>query len=110
MSILSPEFEGKVLDMGQIMRLGDMLDRLSEFDSEDTVYASEPWTEDSDAMVAREPDQGGAPPEASGAGMKYFLEVNIAQEFKEYWLASLEEEPTLSVTRQRLIDYAVNDA
>ncbi|MEN3951235.1 hypothetical protein [Iodidimonas sp. SYSU 1G8] len=92
------------------MRLADVLDRLSEFDSEDTIYASEPWTEDSDAMVAREPDQGGVPPEASDAGMKYFLEVSIAQEFEEDWLASLEERPTLPTTRQRLIDYAINDA
>ena len=96
--------------MGQTMRLGDVLDRLSEFDSEDTVYASPPWTEDSDAMVAREPDQGGIPPEASDADMKYFLEVSIAREFEKDWLASLEEEPTPSTTRQRLIDYAINDA
>jgi len=96
--------------MGQIMRLGDVLDRLSEFDSEDTVYASEPWTEDSDAMVAREPDQGGVPPGASDAGMKYFLEVSVAQVFKEDWLVSSKDEPTLSATHQRLIDYAINDA
>ncbi len=96
--------------MGQRMRLGDVLDRLPEFDIEDTVYASEPWTEDSDAIVAREPDQGGVPPEASDVGMKYFLEISIAREFREDWLASLEERPSLSATRRRLIDYAINDA
>lgn len=96
--------------MGQIARLGDVIDRLSEFDSEDTIYASEPWTEQSEAMVAREPDAGGLPLEVSGAGMKYFLEINIAQNFVEDWLASLDVQPTPSAVCLRVIDYAVNDA
>lgn len=96
--------------MGQIVRLGDVIDRLSEFDSEDTIYALEPWTEQSGAMVAREPDAGGPPLEASDAGMKYFLEIRIAQEFVEDWLASLGEQPMPSTVCQRLINYAINDA
>lgn len=96
--------------MGQIIRLGDAIDRLHEFDSEDTIYASEPWREHSDAMVARAQDQGGVPEEASGAGLRYFLEVSIAQEFLEDWFASLKERPTSSITLRRVIDYAINDA
>jgi len=96
--------------MGQITKLGDLISGLSEFDSESTIYASEPWTEQSDAMVAREPDAGGLPREASDAGMKYFLEVSIAQEFVEDWLASLNEQPVPSVVCRRVIDYAINDA
>lgn len=96
--------------MGQRIRLGDAIDRLHEFNSEDTIYASEPWTEHSDAMVAREPDQGGVPSEASDAGLRYFLEVSIAQEFLEDWFASLRERPTSSATLRRVIDYAINDA
>lgn len=96
--------------MGQVARLNDVVGRLSEFDSEDTIYASEPWTEQSEAMVAREPDAGGLPPEVSDAGMKYFLEVSIAQEFVEDWLASLDVQPTPSAVCRRVIDYAINDA
>lgn len=96
--------------MGQITTLGDVIDRLSEFDSEDTIYASEPWTERSDAMVAREPEAGGLPPNVSDASMKYFLEVSIAQDFVEDWLASLNEQPTPSAACRRMIDYAINDA
>lgn len=96
--------------MGQGMRLGDVIDGLPEFDSEDTIYASEPWTEQSEAMLAREPDTGGLPPEVSDAGMKYFLEVSIAQDFVEDWVASLKQQPTPSAICQRLIDYAINDA
>lgn len=96
--------------MGQVARLGDVIDRLSELDSEDTIYASEPWTEQSEAIVAREPDAGGLPLEASDAGMKYFLEVSIAQDFVEDWLASLNERQMPSTVCQRVIDYAINDA
>jgi hypothetical protein len=96
--------------MGQVARLGDVIDRLSEFDSEDTIYASEPWTEQSEAMLAREPDAGGLPLEASDAGMKYFLEVSIAKEFVEDWLASLDEQPSPSAVCRRVVDYAINDA
>jgi hypothetical protein len=96
--------------MGQVVRLGDVIDRLSEFDGEDTIYAFEPWTEKSEAMVAREPEIGGLPPEASHAGMKYFLEINITRDFVEDWLASLDGEPTPSAICQRVIAYAINDA
>jgi hypothetical protein len=96
--------------MGQVARLGDVIDSLSELDSEDTIYASEPWTEQSEAMAAREPDEGGLPLEASDAGMKYFLEVSIARDFVEGWLASFEEPPTPAIVCQRVIDYAINDA
>ena len=96
--------------MGQVVRLGDVIDRLSEFDGEDTIYALEPWTEESEAMVAREPDIGGLPSEASHAGMKYFLEISIARDFVEDWLASLDGQPTSSAVCQRVIDYAINDA
>lgn len=48
--------------MGQVAKLGDVIDRLAEFDSEYTIYAAEPWTEKSEAVVAREPDAGGGCP------------------------------------------------
>lgn len=96
--------------MGQVARLGDVVEKLAAFDSEDTIYAAEPWTEQSEAMVAREPDRGGLPSEVSDAGMKYFLEIGIAKEFIEDWLGSLEEQPTPSSICRRLISYALNDA
>lgn len=92
------------------MTLSDVVARLPDFDPEETIYASEPWTSQSEAISAREPAAGGLPLEASGAGMKYFLEVSIAQEFLMDWLASLDHEPTPSAICQRLIDYAANDA
>lgn len=96
--------------MGQVVRLGEVIDRLSDFDGEDTIYALEPWTTESEALVAREPDMGGLPSEALHAGMKYFLEISIARDFVEDWLASLDARPTPSAVCQRVIDYAIDDA
>ncbi|MBZ9979202.1 hypothetical protein [Mesorhizobium sp. BR-1-1-10] len=98
-------------------KLIDIVGRLSEYDNGDededmayTIYASEPWTEDSDAMVAIAPEDALVPAKAAKAGLTYFIEIFIAIEFTEAWVASLEEKPSLSAICQRLIEYATNDA
>jgi len=101
--------------MGKIVKLVKLVERLAELDVEDTIYACEPWTADSDAMVAREDLEPvrpfGVPREAAEAGMTYFLDVFTARdEFLEGWIASLDEKPTLAAICQRLIAYAINDA
>lgn len=96
--------------MGETMKLLDVVGRLSDFDEEDTIYVSEPWTEESDAMVAPEPEEGLVPANAAKAGLTYFIEIFIAIEFTEAWIASLDEEPSLSAICQRLIEYATYDA
>lgn len=104
-----PIVEG-VFFMGQVGRLIDIVARLSDFDEYDTIYAAEPWMEDSDAMVATPLDTGRSPPEAVEAGFDYFLEIHISIEVIEGWIASLTDNPSLSETCQRLIEYATNDA
>ena len=102
--------------MGQIIRLADIIARLSEFDEdeeeENTIYAREPWTADSDATVVREreEDDGEPPPDVTEAGLAYFLEIDIAREFVEGWIASLSDEPNASAICERVIQYAINDA
>jgi hypothetical protein len=102
--------------MGQIVRLADIIARLSEFDIDDTIYAREPWTEGSDAMVATEPqpedwEAGGLPPpEATEAGLSYFLEINLAMELVEDWIEYLDADPGASAICERVIQYAINDA
>jgi hypothetical protein len=95
--------------MGQIVKL---VECLADLDDEDTIYACEPWTEESDAMAAREQEGEpyGVPPEAGKAGMTYFLEIFTSREVVEDWIASLDEKPTLNATCQRLIEYAIKDA
>jgi hypothetical protein len=96
--------------MGQMMTLAQVVDRLAEFDTADTIYASEPWLPSSPAVVAPEPAPGALPDIATNSGMTYFLEVNIAAEFLEDWIAGKGEAPSPSAACQRLIEYAVNDA
>lgn len=93
------------------MKLLDVVGRLSDFDEEDTIYVAERWTEDSNAMVATAPDDSTMPPKAAAkAGLTYFIEIFIAIEFTEAWVASHKEKPSLSAICQRLIEYATNDA
>jgi hypothetical protein len=99
--------------MGQIVKLIKLVERLAELDDEEIIFACEPWTEDSDAMVALEdPDRKpfGIPLEAAEAGMNYFLEVDIAHDVVEGLTAFLGETPNSTAICQRLIEYATNDA
>jgi hypothetical protein len=100
----------RVFAMGQRMILGEVLANLAQLDREDTIYVAEPWTRESEAIIAREPDEGGVPEEVSDAKLSYFLEVSVAQEFVAGWLASQKEVPTSFAICERLIDYAANDA
>ncbi len=92
------------------MKLIEAVEQLENLDEESTIYAAEPWTVDSNALVAREPDQGGLPPDAETLGLKYFLEVFIARDFIQDWTANLDDEPASEAKCARLIEYAIKDA
>ena len=96
--------------MGQIMTLLDVIAQLDDLDAESTIYAMEPWTSSSSAIVAYEPTSGGLPESANELGLKYFLEVFLAKEILEDWAATLPAKPDDLKKCRRLIDYAVNDA
>ena len=88
----------------------EVLNNLEAYDSEHTIYASEPWTQASIAIVSEEPDSGRLPTEASDLGLEYFLEVFIASDFLEDWMADRHADPSAEQKCERLIAYAVNDA
>ncbi len=92
------------------MKLIEAIRVLDALDEEGTIYAAEPWTENSEAIVAREPETGGLPAEAKRLGLSYFLEVFIASEVIEDWTANLDTQPTLQQKCARVIEYAINDA
>lgn len=97
--------------MGQIiMKLGDLIDKLSEYNDELTIYAEKPWTRDSRAIVALEPDEGGLPIEAEKNHLEYFLEIFVANEFLDGWNSNVGKCSTKNETCDRLISYAINDA
>jgi hypothetical protein len=79
--------------------LGEVIAGLSAADDDLTIYAEEPWTPRSRAVVAEEPDDGSLPGEAQG--LRYFLEVFLGREVAEAY-------PTAAV--EAVMYYAVNDA
>lgn len=96
--------------MGKMMSLFEVIRDLDSFDEGATIYAREPWTKDSRAIVVPEPDTGGVPVEAAEANLEYFLEVSIAREFFEGWTANSDSEPSPLQKCERLITYAMTDA
>jgi hypothetical protein len=94
----------------ETMTLLQIIERLSEFDGEDTIYAAKPWTDGSKAILARMTLEGGPPAEALKAGLPYFLEIDIARDFVEDWIKYLGFDPGPSATCGRVIQYAINDA
>jgi hypothetical protein len=96
--------------MGKIMILIEAVRNLDSFDDGNTIYASEPWNEESKVMVEPEPESGGLPVVVMRNNMKYFLEVFLAKEFLDDWISNLTNKPTAEEKCARLIQYAINDA
>jgi len=92
------------------MTLIEIVQDLQTLDGESTIYAAAPWSENSTAIVAPEPQAGGLPLEAANLGLRYFVEVFIARDFLEDWSKGLGKVPTLQEKCARLISYAINDA
>lgn len=91
------------------MLLSEGINNLGGFPLDATIYVSEPWTENSETVVAIEPESGGPPERAKASNCKYFLEVAIAREFLDDWSVSQEAQKGESKC-QRLIRYAIYDA
>ena len=96
--------------MGPMMQLSEVVSRLASWDQESTIYAAEPWTSESAAIIAAEPVSGEVPEPAGQAGFEYFLEVFLAREFLEGWESTLGRTPTDEERCERLIRYAIEDA
>ena len=88
--------------MGPTMKLIEAIRDLDILDEEGTIHASQPWAENSEAIVAHEPESGGLPDEAEQLGLIYFLDVFIARDFVESWMASS--------TRNRPYNKSVQDS
>ena len=92
------------------MNLLEIVESLSEIESELTIYAAKPWSASSDALAAEEEEDGSSPKAARSRGLDYFLEVFIAQEILEDWLQAVSPNATARQQCQRIIEYAENDA
>lgn len=93
------------------MMVSDVLTNLSAYDDDLTIYAvTDPeWTACSEAIVARELDDGSIPQEA--AGLQYFIEVYLAKDVLRVWSDwRAGTTPTAEQACEAVIYYAVNDA
>ncbi|MFW9928717.1 MAG: hypothetical protein ACFFD1_04950 [Candidatus Thorarchaeota archaeon] len=92
------------------MNLVKLIEQLEEFDDSMTIYAEKPWSPNSKALVEYEPETGSLPENAKAHKLSYFLEVFIARDFLNDWIASQNATPSLEAQCKRLISYALNDA
>jgi hypothetical protein len=95
--------------MGRRMKLIQLIRNLDALDEQSTIYASQPWSDSSEAIAAYEPETRGIPAEAEELDLKYFLEVFIARNLVQGWAAACPTLPTVHQTCARLIEYAIND-
>jgi hypothetical protein len=91
------------------MTLLELIRQLDTLDTDDTIYAATPWTDKSEAIVAREPETRSLPVEAERLHLAYFLEV-IARDVLNGLMLSFDSQPTLQQKCARLIRYAICDA
>jgi hypothetical protein len=90
------------------MTLVDIVQSLSDWPEEMTIYVAEPWKPDAAASILMESDAGGLPPEAIEMALSYFIEVHIANEFLAGW--RLDKPWNATAATERLIQYAIHDA
>ncbi|WP_437312751.1 hypothetical protein [Sorangium sp. So ce385] len=91
-------------------KLIDVVANIFTYDNNTTIYASKPWTCNSNTILAQEPAEGGRPAEAELCGAEYLIEVFIAKEFLEDWLAQEGRPISTQEQCERLIHYAIYDA
>ena len=88
----------------------EVVNELATVDRGTTIYAVEPWTCESEAIVQVEQDADQMLVVTSDRKFQYFLEVEIATNFVADWESSLTEPPTDVERCNRLIQFAANDA
>lgn len=96
--------------MGTLGRLIDIFQQLNKFTCEEAIFAKKPWTQDSPALVLIVPETPDLPEEATKLGLSYLLEIDLAQDFLEDWVAAQDHDPTYLEQCERLIHYAIYDA
>jgi len=92
------------------MTLLEAIRGLDSLDERGTIYAAEPWSATSCVVIALETESGEHTAEAGIQGLTYFLEISVAREFLEGWIANLGRVPSLEEKASRLIQYARTDA
>ena len=95
--------------MGEVKALLEILKELGSYGDEEDIYAREPWSPDSPAIVLNRLESPSVPEKASNLGMVYFIAAFIAKEFLEGWAKAQDKKLTYREQCERLIQYAIHD-
>lgn len=92
------------------MKLIDLIKDIDNIDQEAIIFQEEKENPNSDIILSFAEDGDEGIKEEGGRKYYYLIEVFLAKEFVDDWVASLDYEPTIEEKAKRLYDYAMNDA
>ena len=92
------------------MKLVDLIEDIENVNEELIIFQEDMENFNSDIILAfgEEGDEGVK--EENGKKYHYLIEVFLAKEFIEDWVASLDYSPNSNEMAKRLHEYAINDA
>jgi len=91
------------------MTLLEIVRTLNTLDDESTIYADEPWTETSEALLVTNASANDRIDYCRPDGKSYFIEISVAKEVIEDF-ANSQPEASIEEVCSRLIYYAIYDA
>jgi len=92
------------------MKLVDLVNTIDSVDEESIIFQEDRESFDSDIILSVAAEGDGGVKEEGGKKYYYLIEVFLAKEFIDDWIASLNYKPTANEIAKRLYDYAINDA
>lgn len=92
------------------MKLVDLVNSIDNIAEESIVFLEDRENFDSDIIVSFAEEGDGGVKLEGGRKYYYLIEVFLAKEFIDDWIASLDYTPTSVDVAKRLYDYAINDA
>lgn len=95
------------------MKLKEIVEDIANIDEDAIIFQEDINDVDSNAILyfaEEEEEQIGLVKQENGITYHYLLEVFLAKEFLDDWIASLPYSPTTEEKVKRLQKYAVNDA
>lgn len=92
------------------MTLYDIIADIKNIDTSLVIFAKEPWTLNSEAILLLQSDNAVYLEEIRFPGYKYFIEIDIALDFLNDWIELFDKVPSREAQCERIIQYAINDA
>lgn len=92
------------------MNLVDFIKNIEKIDDDAIIFQENKENSNSDVILSYAEDGDKGIKEKDGRKYFYLIEVFLAKEFIEDWLATLDFKPTSEKIAKRLYEFAINDA